>query len=101
MQRGANGAMTGFSYPKMMADVIAMMRKGETDAARDLFDIYLPLIRYEGQPGLGLVIRKHILAQRGAIAHGTVRKPGPSLSESAFSEIEALIQRQTDRLAQL
>ena len=98
MQRGADGAMTGFSYPEMMADVIALMRKDETDAARDLFDIYLPLIRYEGQPGLGLVIRKHILAQRGAIAHGTIRKPGPALGATALAEIDALIARQTERL---
>jgi hypothetical protein len=56
------------------------MTRGEEPRARDLFDAYLPLVRYESQPGLGLAIRKHTLARRGAIAHPTVRKPGPGLS---------------------
>jgi 4-hydroxy-tetrahydrodipicolinate synthase len=79
MIRGADGAMTGFAYPEMMADVVRLMtwRRGR---ARDLFDAYLPLIRYEAQPGLGLAIRKHTLARRGAIAHATARKPSPAAS---------------------
>jgi 4-hydroxy-tetrahydrodipicolinate synthase len=77
MIRGADGAMTGFAYPEMMADVVRLMTAGDEDRARDLFDAYLPLIRYEAQPGLGLAIRKHTLARRGAIAHATARKPSP------------------------
>lgn len=99
MIRGADGAMTGFAYPEMMARVVNLMSKGEESAARDVFDAYLPLIRYESQPGLGLAIRKYILAKRGAIAHPTVRAPGPKLSEAAVAEIEALIARQERRLA--
>ena len=68
MIRGADGAMTGFAYPEMMRDVVALMTKGEESAARDVFDAYLPLVRYESQPGAGLAIRKYILAKRGAIA---------------------------------
>ena len=101
MLRGADGAMTGFAYPEMMADVIAAFNAGDEIRARDLFDAYLPLVRYESQPGLGLAIRKHTLAQRGAIAHPTVRRPGPNLSESAMSEVATLIARQDRRLAAL
>lgn len=101
LQRGADGAMTGFGYPEMMADILAAHRRGEADRARDLFDAYLPLVRYEGQPGLGLAIRKHILAKRGAIAHATLRKPGAALSAEAISEIDALTVRQDARLAAL
>ncbi len=99
MLRGADGAMTGFAFPEMMAAVVAAMEAGDETRARDIFDAYLPLVRYESQPGLGLAIRKHILAERGAIAHATVRKPGPSLSAAARSEIATLIERQTARLA--
>lgn len=99
MLRGADGAMTGFAYPEMMADVVTAMQAGNEERARDIFDAYLPLVRYESQPGLGLAIRKHILAQRGAIAHATVRKPGPALSQAATAEIATLIKRQTARLA--
>ena len=101
MIRGADGAMTGFAYPEMMRDVVALMTKGDEDAARNVFDAYLPLVRYESQPGAGLAIRKYILAKRGAIAHATVRAPGPKLSAAAVAEVEALIERQDARLANL
>ena len=101
MIRGADGAMTGFAYPEMMRDVVRLMSEGQENAARDVFDAYLPLIRYESQPGLGLAIRKYILAKRGAIAHPTVRAPGPKLSDASVAEIEALIARQESRLASL
>ncbi len=101
MIRGADGAMTGFAFPEMMAGVVAAMNAGDETRARDLFDAYLPLVRYESQPGLGLAIRKHILAKRGAIAHATVRKPGPGLSQAAVHEIETLIARQEARLQAL
>lgn len=101
MIRGADGAMTGFAYPEMMRDVTTLMSAGDETAARDIFDAYLPLVRYESQPGLGLAIRKYILAKRGAIAHATVRAPGPKLSDAAITEIETLIARQEQRLAAL
>jgi 4-hydroxy-tetrahydrodipicolinate synthase len=99
MLRGADGAMTGFAYPEMMAHVIAAFEAGDEVRARDIFDAYLPLVRYESQPGLGLAIRKHTLAKRGAIAHATVRKPGGALSAATIAEVEALISRQEARLA--
>ena len=101
MKRGADGAMTGFAYPEMMRDVVMLMNDGDEERARDVFDAYLPLVRYECQPGLGLAIRKHILAERGAIAHPTVRAPGPKLSELAIAEVQALVDRQEKRLADL
>lgn len=101
MIRGADGAMTGFAYPEMMARVIAAFEAGDETRARDLFDAYLPLMRYESQPGLGLAIRKHTLARRGAIAHPSVRRPGGGLTPAAIAEVEALIARQEARLADL
>jgi len=68
---------------------------------RDLFDAYLPLARYEQQPGPGLAIRKALLARRGAIASGAVRAPGPKLSAADLAEIEVLVARQTTRLKEL
>ena len=101
MLRGADGAMTGFAYPEMMASVVDLMNAGDESRARDIFDAYLPLIRYESQPGLGLAIRKYILAKRGAIRHAMVRAPGPKLSQATIDEIEALVARQESRLAAL
>jgi 4-hydroxy-tetrahydrodipicolinate synthase len=101
MLRGADGAMTGFAFPEMMAHVVAAIRAGDETRARDLFDAYLPLVRFEAQPGLGLAIRKYTLAKRGAIAHDTVRKPGAPLTPATIAEIETLIARQEARLKAL
>lgn len=101
MERGADGAMTGFAFPEMMAEVVRLFREAATERMHEVFSAYLPLLRYENQPGLGLAVRKHILWSRGAIAHPTLRKPGTPLSTAAVAEIEALIARQTRRLAEL
>jgi 4-hydroxy-tetrahydrodipicolinate synthase len=101
MLRGADGAMTGFAYPEMMAQVVALHRAGDRGAMHDVFDAYLPLVRYESQPGLGLAVRKFTLARRGAIAHATLRKPGGALNPATVAEVEALITRQEARLHEL
>lgn len=101
MARGADGAMTGFAYPEMMVSVVEHHDKGDADRGRDLFDAYLPLARFEQQPGLGLAIRKYTLAKRGVIAHDALRKPGGSLSAQSKQEIDLLITRQEKRLKEL
>ena len=101
LERGADGAMTGFAFPEMMAHVIAAYRAGQTERARDIFDAYLPLIRYEAQPGLGLALRKATLARRGAIAHDTIRQPGSKLNATTLAELDILLTRQNRRLAAL
>ena len=101
LTRGADGAMTGFAYPEMMVDVCAAHAAGNVERAHDLFDAYLPLARYEQQAGIGLAVRKHILAQRGVIASAAVRKPGPKLSPQDLADIARLTARQNRRLAEL
>jgi 4-hydroxy-tetrahydrodipicolinate synthase len=101
LRRGVDGAMTGFSYPEMMVEVCRAHFAGNPDRAADLFDAYLPLARYELQPGLGMAIRKHVLAQRGAIASPAMRKPAPLLSADDKAEIGRLMERQARRLKEL
>ncbi|KQT54309.1 dihydrodipicolinate synthetase [Aureimonas sp. Leaf454] len=101
MGRGADGAMTGFAYPEMMTDVVRLARAGEAERARDVFDAYLPLARYEQQPGIGLAVRKYTMARRGIIANGALRRPGMALGAQTIAEIEHLIQRQERRLKDL
>jgi len=101
LARGADGAMTGFAYPEMLVDVVARHASGDPDSAEDLFDAYLPLVRYEQQLGLGLAVRKEILHRRGAIASARVRAPGPSLSADDHAEITRLIDRLNARLKEL
>ncbi|MGK6315808.1 dihydrodipicolinate synthase family protein [Neorhizobium sp. DT-125] len=101
MQRGADGAMTGFAYPEMMVEVVRLSNAGRFEDAQDLFDAYLPLMRYEQQPGLGLAVRKYVLAKRGAIASAVQRRPGAALNATAVREVEKLIERQERKLALL
>jgi 4-hydroxy-tetrahydrodipicolinate synthase len=101
LSRGADGAMTGFAYPEMMVGVCRAHAAGDIERAHDLFDAYLPLARYEQQPGIGLAVRKHLLAERGVIASAAIRKPGPKLSAADIADIVRLTARQTRRLAEI
>ena len=93
MERGADGAMTGYAFPDMLVDVVKSAQQGDREAAHDLFDAHLPLMRYEQQQGIGLAVRKYVLQKRGAIAHDAQRAPGSSLSATARAEIDYLLSR--------
>jgi len=93
LARGADGIMTGYAYPEMLVKVCRLMATGQRDAAQDLFDTHLPLIRTEVQPGLGLAIRKYVLKKRGIIAHDTLRAPGPKLTAETAGEVDYLMGR--------
>jgi len=93
LERGADGAMTGYAYPEMLVGVVRLSKAGQRKQAHDLFDRHLPLVRYETQPGLGLGVRKYVLKRRGIIAHDTLRKPAPKLSAQTIADVEWLIGR--------
>ncbi|MEQ8356340.1 MAG: dihydrodipicolinate synthase family protein [Kiloniellaceae bacterium] len=101
LARGVDGAMTGFAYPEMLVQVYELHAAGKQDAAEDLFDAYLPLVRHEQQIGLGLALRKEVLRRRGAIASSKIRAPGPSLTAVDQAELTRLIDRVGARLSDL
>lgn len=93
LQRGADGAMTGYAFPDMLVELVRLARAGERDRAQDLFDSHLPLIRYELQPGVGLAVRKYVLMRRGVLASDAQRRPAAALSATARAEVEYLLAR--------
>ena len=93
MERGADGANTGYCFPDMLVDVVRLSKAGKRDEAHDLFDAHLPLIRYEQQPGPGLAVRKYVMMRRGIIASDTLRKPGAALTPAARAEVDYLLAR--------
>ena len=93
MERGADGAMTGYAFPDMLVDVVKLSKQGQRDAAHDLFDAHLPLVRYEQQQGVGLAVRKYVMQKRGAIAHDAQRAPAAGLTSTAKQEIDYLLAR--------
>lgn len=91
LQRGVAGMMTGFGFPEILVKIYRDFRAGDVDRARDTFYRYLPLIRYENQPGLNLPLRKLIYTMRGAMDHAAPRRPYPPLDEVTLAELDALI----------
>jgi 4-hydroxy-tetrahydrodipicolinate synthase len=72
---------------------VRLSKEGRRDAAHDLFDAHLPLIRYEQQLGAGLAVRKYVLQKRGVIASSAQRKPGSSITSAARAEVDYLLSR--------
>ena len=94
MDRGADGANTGYAFPEMLVDVVRLSAAGKRDEAHDLFDAHLPYLVYEQQQGaLGLAVRKYVLMRRGVIASDTQRKPSHALSSAAKGEVDYLLSR--------
>jgi 4-hydroxy-tetrahydrodipicolinate synthase len=95
LSRGADGAMTGFPYPEALRAIREHFVAGRRDEARALFYRWLPLIRYETQPGAtpgtAVGIRKEILRRRGWIACALVRPPAPALDAATRTELDELL----------
>jgi 4-hydroxy-tetrahydrodipicolinate synthase len=101
LARGADGANSGFAFPEMLVEVCRLFFAGDAAAAEDLYDAYLPLIRYEQQPGIGLAMRKEVLRRRGVIATAAVRAPGVSMDRDDYAELDRLVGRLEQRLRAL
>jgi 4-hydroxy-tetrahydrodipicolinate synthase len=93
VERGANGAMTGYCFPDMLVELVHLSAQGQRDRAHDLFDAHLPLLRYEQQPGVGLAVRKYVLMRRGLLASDAQRKPASAMSPKARAEVDYLLAR--------
>jgi 4-hydroxy-tetrahydrodipicolinate synthase len=102
IERGADGANTGYAFPEMLVDVVRLCSAGRRDEAHDIFDSHLPYLRYEQQQGpMGLAVRKYVLMERGILTSDTQRKPALNLSPLAKAEVDYLVARiaRTDKRA--
>lgn len=91
LRRGAAGTMTGFAYPEVLVAVYRRMSEGDTEGARKVFYKWLPLIRYENSVGIGLSIRKHIMAKRGFLDQAAVRVPTPAIDNETREELDDIL----------
>ena len=91
LQRGAIGTMTGFGFPEILVAVYRHFSAGDTQAAREVFFRYLPLIRFENQAGVNLPLRKHIYQVRGAISSGQARAPHAPLDAVTVAELDSIL----------
>jgi 4-hydroxy-tetrahydrodipicolinate synthase len=90
---GSHGTMTGFAYPEVLVAIVRAWMGGDRAQAATIYYRYLPLLVSEGQPKLGLALRKEALRRRGLIAHAAVREPGPNVD---MKSLAALSQTLTD-----
>ena len=93
LQRGSKGIMTGFAFPEVLLAVYDAFRAGDPGRAAALFDRYLPLIRYEFQPKIGLAYRKFTYHRRGIIDSTFIRPPGMQIDDYTRAELMAIIER--------
>jgi 4-hydroxy-tetrahydrodipicolinate synthase len=75
MERGVDGAMTGYAFPKMLIDVVRLSRERRRKEAHNLFDAHC-FVRYQ-QQGVGLATRKYVTMRRGIPASDTRESPEP------------------------
>jgi 4-hydroxy-tetrahydrodipicolinate synthase len=85
--------MTGFAYPEVLVRIWKAWAAGDRAAAAEAYERHLPLLVFEGQPGIGLAIRKEILRRRGLIEHATVRHPGPALDAGTSADLDEVLER--------
>ena len=93
LQRGSRGIMTGFAFPEVLLAVYDAFRAGDRARAASLFDRYVPLIRYEFQPKIGLAYRKFVYHRRGIIDSTFIRPPGLQIDDYTRDELVAVIER--------
>jgi 2-keto-3-deoxy-L-arabinonate dehydratase len=88
--RGARGTMPGSDLTAVFARLWSLWQADRHDEARAEFARYLPLIRYELQPGLGVSAMKLNLFEWGVIATTRVRHPTRTLDEQGRHELATL-----------
>jgi 4-hydroxy-tetrahydrodipicolinate synthase len=93
MRRGAAGTMTGFAYPEVMRAIRLGLERGQDAGAAALFDRFLPLIVFEAQVQVGLLVRKEVLRRRGAIRHGFTRGLVNRIDQATADELDDILAR--------
>jgi 4-hydroxy-tetrahydrodipicolinate synthase len=93
LARGAAGTMTGFAFTEVLVAIYDAFSQGRQADAETIFDLYLPLIRYENQPVVNLTIRKELLFRRGAIACPALRDPFAPIDAGTHDELTWILRR--------
>jgi 4-hydroxy-tetrahydrodipicolinate synthase len=93
MLRGADGVMSGFSFPEMLVAAYGHFAGGRPEEAEDVYDLYLPLVKHEHQPGVGLAVRKEVFRLRSILKTAKCRDPAPAFDNIDRAELLRMIGR--------
>ena len=91
MELGAVGIMTGFVYAELLVQLYDWCKAGRWEAAASLFYDFLPLNRWEFQPGIGVSLRKKVLKQLGIFSTAKVRHPGPDADDQSVAQLFRIV----------
>jgi len=92
LELGAVGVMTGFIYAELLVQLFEMAKNQQWKSAADLFYDFLPLNRWEFQPGIGVSLRKQVLKRLGVFSTAKVRHPGPDADPKTLSQLFRIVE---------
>lgn len=92
LQLGAVGIMTGFVYAELLVQLYHLTARQDWTKAAELFYDFLPLNRWEFQPGIGISLRKQMLKRLGIFTTATVRHPGMDANPKAVEQMVQIVE---------
>lgn len=97
LELGAVGVMTGFVYAELLVRLFDLCQDQQWKQAADLFYDFLPLNRWEFQPGIGVSLRKQVLRRLGIFTTAKVRHPGPDADPKTLEQLFRIVQHLRDK----
>ena len=91
LELGAVGVMTGFVYAELLVQLFERVQNEQWQKAAELFFDFLPLNRWEFQPGIGVSLRKQILKRLGVFSSARVRHPGPDADPKTVAQLFRIV----------
>jgi 4-hydroxy-tetrahydrodipicolinate synthase len=92
LRRGGSGTMTGFAFPEALIAICRAWERGDQSAAAETYYKFLPILIFEGQPKVGVAIRKEVLRRRGLIDYARIRQPGLTLDDGTLAGLLATLE---------
>jgi 4-hydroxy-tetrahydrodipicolinate synthase len=92
LELGAVGIMTGFVFAGLLVELYDRVQAGEMGKAASLFYDFVPLNRWEFQPGIGISLRKEIFKGLGIFKTALVRHPGAAADEVCINQMWRMIE---------
>ena len=81
-----------YVYQKTAPDAKGKMISLATETERTLFFDFLPLNRWEFQPGIGVSLRKQVLKRLGIFSTAKVRHPGPDADPRTLAQLFRIVE---------
>jgi len=101
LELGAAGIMTGFIYAELLVQLYNYARNNEWEKASALFYDFLPLNRWEFQPGIGISLRKQLLQRLGIFSSAKVRHPGAHADARTMEQLIRIVHHLNNKGYQL